>query len=249
LAVAATSPSARTALYLGAYLILNKLTKQRTDMASSRDDVEQSSQRGGALHETVGLVGQESPYDEHSSSSWEILDHPLKTIGVERNDVAAAVTRAWKTLPEKRDWATEFFAPTSFSLPSIAEFNTRLQANLRRFQHNYLYVFALGVIVAVLMNPFFLLSVACVTALGRYAMTNAIVIKNYELSKQEKMGVIGGLAMVINWLCGTFHTLFIGILIGFTLVGLHVVLHNPFARTPSPGDAKNSDVSEGATEV
>ena len=62
--------------------------------------------------------------------------------------VTAAVAKAWQSLPEKRNWQTEFF--TGFNIPGSAEFALRIQMNMRRFQHNYIYVFAAGIVRSLL---------------------------------------------------------------------------------------------------
>ena len=148
------------------------------------------------------------------------------------------MTNYWKALPDKRDWMSEFLV--GFSLPRPGDFLLRLQMNARRFQRNYLYVFGVGLTAAVLMNPYFLLSVALICAMGKFALENPISVKDHMLSNQEKTAVISSVAILLNYLCGTFHTLLMGTLIGLSLIFVHIVLHNPFERTTPPGAADDA---------
>jgi hypothetical protein len=121
--------------------------------------------------------------------------------------------------------------------------------NARRFQHNYLYVFATGLATAVLMNPFFLLSVAIIGGMLKFAAENPVKFKDHVLSNQEKAALIGGVAILLNYLCGTFHTLLMGTLIGAALVMIHLLLHNPFIRTPTTEAEDGAALSGGDHEV
>merc|ERR1712100_105891 len=185
--------------------------------------------------------------DEFSGHSWELLDQPLKTIGMDQLEVHAAATKAWKSLPEKRDWMAEFF--TGFSCPGYKDGLLRLQMNARRFQHNYLYVFGAGLATAILTNPYFLLSVAIIGGMLRYASETPIKIKDHILSNQEKAALIGSVAVLLNYMCGTFHTLLMGTFIGLGLVLVHIFLHNPFIRTSSEASDGNEDNGGGDHEV
>merc|ERR1719231_2046247 len=186
-------------------------------------------------------ITREGSYDIVSRYAGEnsAVTQWMNQLGVDHNEVVGTVHSAWKSLPELRDWQSEFLS--GFAPPFPAEFALRVQMNLRRFQHNYLYVFAAGLITAVLMNPYFLLSVAIIAVMVRYSMANSITVKGYELSSQEKMGLIGGIAVFLNYVCGTFHTLMMGSLIGLSLVAFHVFFHNPFSRTSKDDEMQKDD--------
>ena len=121
--------------------------------------------------------------------------------------------------------------------------------NARRFQHNYLYVFGAGLATAILTNPYFLLSVAIIGGMLKYASENPIKIKDHILSNQEKAALIGSVAVLLNYMCGTFHTLLMGTFIGLGLVLVHIFLHNPFIRTSSEASDGNEDNGGGDHEV
>jgi len=166
---------------------------------------------------------------------------------MDQSEVSKAVAQAWRSLPELRDWQTEFLS--GFSVPTSHELALRLQMNLRRFQHNYLYVFAAGLVIAVLMNPFFLLSTALIAAMTKYGTAHPIRIKDYELSNHEKIAAISAAAIFLNYMCGTFHTLLLGMMVGMSFVACHAFCHNPFSRTGIRQSEDEGNQPEATSEV
>ena len=99
-----------------------------------------------------------------------------------------------------------------------------------------------------LMNPFFLLSVAFIGLMFKYGADAPIKFRDYVLGNQEKVALFGATAILINYLAGTFHTLLTGGLIGLSMVALHVFLHNPFVHVGNATDDKDGDISKGASK-
>lgn len=135
--------------------------------------------------------------------------------------------------------ASAFFNPARFSRPqSTAEATARVELNLQWFWVNYLAIAALILVLTILSQPSFLLTLIVLAAVWFFAMTRetiAVPFTPYSLSGRPKLLTLYGLTAVMLFLfAGSAILTVVGI------CGLVVLAHAALHATPSQ-DERDAD--------
>ena len=144
--------------------------------------------------------------------------------------------------------AGAFFDPTRFSRPqSTTEATTRVELNLQWFWVNYLAIAALILVLTILSQPSFLLTLLFLAALWVFALTRdviAVPFTPYTLSGRPKLLTLYGLTTVILFIfAGSAILTVVGI------CGLVVLAHATLHATPTQDERDADEQLDSITMV
>eukprot|EP01118_Nematostelium_gracile_P007422 TRINITY_DN2419_c0_g1_i1.p1 TRINITY_DN2419_c0_g1~~TRINITY_DN2419_c0_g1_i1.p1 ORF type:complete len:180 (+),score=46.80 TRINITY_DN2419_c0_g1_i1:154-693(+) len=157
------------------------------------------------------------------------------------NQAAAAVAAAgtnkikemftkWKeenfTNRSMRSW-TVFCSKNKFSVPKVADIANRLKTNFIYFQINYVCIFGLLTLYAILTNLWFLVAIAFVGGMWSYGLNYPAQIRGRDLTQQEKSIGLAVVTLVVFWLASVSNTIFWLIGATLTTVTAHALFFSP----------------------
>ncbi|CAG9330444.1 unnamed protein product [Blepharisma stoltei] len=124
-----------------------------------------------------------------------------------------------------RPWMTDMFNPAMFSKPSVKQIPIRLGENLVYFVSNYVILTMLLLVLGILSQPSFLISLVAIGAVWVYLSKKDLKVHGLEVTDfQKNMGILALLALTTFMLAGNMiiYTLFLSML----LAGVHSVYHD-----------------------
>ena len=144
--------------------------------------------------------------------------------------------------------ATAFFDPTRFSRPqSTTEATARVELNLQWFWVNYLCIAALILVLTILSQPSFLLTLLVLAAVWLFALTRdplAVPFTPYSLSGRSKLMALYGVTAVMLFIfAGSTILTVVGI------CGLVVLAHATLHATPSQDERDADEQLDSITMV
>jgi len=128
-----------------------------------------------------------------------------------------------------RSWG-QFFNRTKFSFPKIMDIPNRVKTNVTYFQVNYLVVFIIILLYAILSNPWFLFAIAIIGAMWGYVFQwreQPIMIASHEVSYKEKVIALSVVTVISFYFASVSNTIFWLIGATLTVVSIHALFYSP----------------------
>ncbi|XP_071275362.1 prenylated Rab acceptor protein 1 [Agelaius tricolor] len=168
----------------------------------------------------------------------EVAPPPQEPPGTPESDPRGGMGRfsppkwAWLWLEARwaglRPWGA-FLAPRRFGVPrDLGELWRRLAHNGRRFQSNYLALFAGLALYSLLSSPLLLVAL-CVFVAAVVAVRSReapLVLLGRELSPAHQLGVAGGASLPLLWLAGAGAAVFWLLGAALVFLGSHAALRD-----------------------
>lgn len=139
-----------------------------------------------------------------------------------------------------------FFDPTRFSRPtSTTEATARIDLNLQWFYVNYIAIAALILLLTIMSQPSFLLTLLVLAAVWLFALTREVVVvpyTPYSLTGRSKLVTMYGVtAVTLLVFAGTTILTVVGVC-GLVVLG-HAALHNTPTQEERDGDEQLDSIT------
>mmetsp|Transcript_22477 Transcript_22477/g.22189 ORF Transcript_22477/g.22189 Transcript_22477/m.22189 type:complete len:183 (+) Transcript_22477:166-714(+) len=124
-----------------------------------------------------------------------------------------------------RPWMTDMFNPALFSKPSVKQIPARLGENLVYFISNYVILTMLLLVLGILSQPSFLISLVAIGAVWVYLSKKEMKVYGVDVTDfQKNMAILALLVLSTFMLAGNMiiYTLFFSMV----LAGAHAVYHD-----------------------